>query len=399
MIAFLAARNLVRSRTRTLLLWLGISVSGALLYDMVMLAGGLAASFEAAVRDMSFELRLAPRGVLPFTADAALRDGSRVLAVVRSDPRVARALGFYGTTLYWRRPGSAGPLRAAFVMACAEPAPEVFRVAAGRLDAAAVRGGVLINRHLARAAGVGVGDTLEIAAPPDAQVQRQAREVRLPVAAVGDFRFDTATQNSCMLPTELAQALRGVRAEDPLSLVTVRLRRPADAPAVARDLRARLPQAEVYQVQDLVRKVRAQLSYFTQFSAILGALSFAVAWLLISTLLVLSLNDRLGEMAVLGAIGLRPARLVALMLTESLAFVAIGVPSGLLLGLATARYLDRLLLRGPGLPADLHFFVATPAATAETVALLALAGALGALGPMRRVARLPIAATLHEAAP
>ena len=56
-----------------------------------------------------------------------------------------------------------------------------------------------------------------------------------------------------------------------------------------------------------------------------------------------------------------------------------------------------LLLRGPGLPADLHFFVATGAATLRTVALLFLAGALGALYPMIRVARLPISSTLHEA--
>jgi putative ABC transport system permease protein len=101
---------------------------------------------------------------------------------------------------------------------------------------------------------------------------------------------------------------------------------------------------------------------------------------------------------VLRAIGLRPARLVAVLLAESLAFVAVSVPSGLLVGLVTARWLDALLLQGPGLPADLHFFVATPAATLRTVALLFLAGTLGALYPMIRAAGLPVAATLHESA-
>ena len=46
MIFFLARRNLLRNRARTVLLWLGISVSGALLYDMVMLSGGLRPTME-----------------------------------------------------------------------------------------------------------------------------------------------------------------------------------------------------------------------------------------------------------------------------------------------------------------------------------------------------------------
>ncbi|MBI5837682.1 MAG: FtsX-like permease family protein [Candidatus Eisenbacteria bacterium] len=398
MIGFLAVRNLVRSRSRTLLLWLGISVSGALLYDMVMLSGGLEASFHSILKEMNFDLRLTPRGVLPFSAGAVLRDGTRVLAVVRSDPRVEKTLGFFGTTLYMRRAGALrGEPVSTFATAATGVTPELFRVRAGRADSVTARTSVLLNRHLAAQLGVGVGDTVEVSGPRDSEVQRAARTARLPVAALGDFRFDTSHQNSCIVPMNVALDLRGAREEDPLSLVTVNLRRASDADAVARDLRARLPEAEVYRVDDLVRRVHGQLSYFTQFSAILGALSFAVAWLLISTLLVLSLNDRLGEMAVLRALGIRPVRLVWMLLAESLLFVAVSVPSGLVLGLVTSRFLDRLLLSGPGLPADLHFFVATPAATWQTVALLFLAGVLGALVPMTRVARLPISATLHEA--
>jgi putative ABC transport system permease protein len=201
-----------------------------------------------------------------------------------------------------------------------------------------------------------------------------------------------------LVPLSVALRLRGTEAQDPLSLMAIRLHRSSDAPAVAREFRRRFPQCEVYETRDLLTRLRGQLSYFTQFSAILGSMSFIVAWLLITTLLVLSLNDRVGEFAVLRAVGIRPGRLVAVVLLESLAFVLISVPSGLLLGLFVAGRLDALLLRGPGLPMDLHFFVATPAATWKTVALLFLAGALGALYPMLRVARLPIASTLHEAA-
>lgn len=396
MVFFLAWRNLLRSRTRTLLLWIGISVSGALLYDMVMLSGGLEASFGTMLKQMNLDIRLTPRGALPFTADAEIRQGTPLVEEIRRDPRVASVQGYYGTTLYWRARPSDGP-RPAFVIGVAGPAPEMFRVSTPGARTPTSPPSVWLNRHLAAEAGARVGDTLEIAGPPSDAVIRGETRVRLPVGAVGEFRFDSATQNSFLAPLDVARRLRGSEDKDPLSLIALRLVRPSESPEVAADLRRRFPQCEVYETRDLLARVRGQLTYFTQFSAILGSMSFIVAWLLISTLLVLSLNDRVGEFAVLRAVGIRPARLVQVMLVESLVFVLVSVPSGLLLGLVTAGRLDALLLQGPGLPADLHFFVATGAATLKTVALLFLAGALGALYPMIRVARLPIASTLHEA--
>jgi hypothetical protein len=89
---------------------------------------------------------------------------------------------------------------------------------------------------------------------------------------------------------------------------------------------------------------------------------------------------------------------VRVLLLEGVFAVVLSLPTCLLLGWITARQLDEILRSSPGLPVELHFFVATPGATLSTLGLLLLAGALGALAPMLRVARLPIAATLHESA-
>ena len=397
MVLFLAIRNLLRSRTRTLLLWVGISVSGALLYDMVMLAGGLETSFSIVLKQMNFDLRMTPRGMLPFSSDAVVHGGTAMLAEIRTDPRIESVRGFYGTTLFWRRSARDAPAPA-FVLASRERVPEIFRVTRGDRDAATGRRSVALSEHLAVSSHSGPGDSLLISGPPSGAALRGDEAVQLPVGAIGEFRFDAPGQNSLLVPFDVALRLRGTEALDPLSLVAIRLHQASEAPAVARDFRRRFPQCEVYETRDLLKRLRGQLSYFSQFSAILGSMSFIVAWLLITTLLVLSQNDRVGEFAVLRAVGLKPGRLVQVALLESLAFVLISVPSGLLLGLFVAGRLDALLLRGPGLPVNLHFFVATSAATWKTVALLFLAGALGALYPVLRVARLPIAATLHEAA-
>jgi hypothetical protein len=61
-----------------------------------------------------------------------------------------------------------------------------------------------------------------------------------------------------------------------------------------------------------------------------------------------------------------------------------------------AVWLDGILKRMPGIPADLHFFVFESRALAVHLTLLAATALLAALYPMRIVARLPIATTLRK---
>jgi ABC-type lipoprotein release transport system permease subunit len=61
-----------------------------------------------------------------------------------------------------------------------------------------------------------------------------------------------------------------------------------------------------------------------------------------------------------------------------------------------AGWLDAILKRMPGIPAQMHFFVFEPQALLLHVALLGATAILAASYPMRIVARLPIAATLRN---
>jgi putative ABC transport system permease protein len=129
---------------------------------------------------------------------------------------------------------------------------------------------------------------------------------------------------------------------------------------------------------------------------VLVTVTLSFAFLLITVLLTVSVNQRLGEIAALRALGFSRRRVVADVICESGLIVGIGGAMALPLGMALARWLDRILKVMPGIPVELHFFVFEPRAVVVHVALLVATAILAALYPMRIVARLPIAATLRN---
>jgi putative ABC transport system permease protein len=169
-------------------------------------------------------------------------------------------------------------------------------------------------------------------------------------------------------------------------------------PALAARLRQRFPELEVNSVADLVVEARKRLVYFTQLSFILGTMSLIVAVLLIGTLLTITVNERLGEIATLRAIGVSRGTVMLQVLAEGVALTLLGGGLGVLLGLATARYLDAILTSFPGLPAAFSFFV--PRAGTLTLAgvVLLVTGSLAGLYPAWLASRAPIAATLRAEA-
>jgi putative ABC transport system permease protein len=140
------------------------------------------------------------------------------------------------------------------------------------------------------------------------------------------------------------------------------------------------------------------LSYFRQLAVILGAVSLIVGFLLVTTLMTVSVNERIGEIAVMRAIGVRRERIVAQIVVEAGAMMLVAAPLGLGLGLVTARYLDSILARFPGLPERIDFFLFQPRAAWTALGLLALSGILSGIYPAWRGASLGIATTLRQEA-
>lgn len=90
MIARLALAALTRRRTRTALTIAGVAVAAAMLLDMVMLGSGMRESFRGFIDQQGFQLRLAPRGTMPFDSEATVGGATALVAALRADPDIAR---------------------------------------------------------------------------------------------------------------------------------------------------------------------------------------------------------------------------------------------------------------------------------------------------------------------
>ncbi len=388
-------KSLGRHPLRTALSLAGIAVAAAMLLDMVMLSGGIDKSFADLLLGRGYQMRLTPKGTLPFDTEATMADASGIVASLRRDPAVEAAGALLGTSLYGRTGDSLVTL---FGYGIEPEAQSVYHVTSGRDLLPGDTSGVLLSEPAARLLGAAVGDSVTLAGRLDPQVVTAAVGRRVVVRGMVRWIYDYRGQPSVGTVLPVMQRLSRQAADDRASVILVKAREDAEVPALAARLRARLPQVEVSTVTDLVAHFRARLVYFRQLSYILGSMSLIVAVLLIGTLLTITVNERLGEIATLRAIGVSRATIVRQVLAEGTALTAAGAALGILLGLLTARYLDAILTSFPGLPAAFSFFVPRADTLTFAALVLLLTGSLAGLYPAWLAARAPIAATLRAEA-
>lgn len=387
-------RNLSRHPLRTALSLAGIAVASAMLLDMVMLSGGLERSFERLLLSRGYQIRLSPKGTLPLDTEATVSAARDLIRDVRADSAVVAAGGVLGGTLYGRR----GDSLVTFVGYGIDPtAQALYDVTLGEDLGPHDTLGVLLSGEAAAALRAEPGDIVRIIGGLDPQLAGAGSERGLVVRGIVRWLYDFRGQRSVGVVLSLMQRLtRG--GEDRVSVVMVRVQPDADVPAVAARLAAAHPRIQVNSVADLVRQVRERLVYFRQLSYILGSVSLTVTVLLVATLLAITVNERLGEIATLRAIGVSRATVIGQVMVEGTALTVLGTALGVVLGLLTARRLDAILTSFPGLPAAISFFVPDARTLVVAGTVLLAAGGLAGLYPAWLAARAPIAATLRAEA-
>jgi putative ABC transport system permease protein len=256
----------------------------------------------------------------------------------------------------------------------------------------------VVSDTFLRLTGARLGDTLEVAAGFDPQLRSYQGRRRLVVVGRARFFYTSAEQAVAAIPLATLQAMGGAERADRVSLFMVRTRASADAEAVRRWIDQQLPGVTAISTDTALRQVDERLGYFRQLAFILGAISLVVGFLLVTTLVTVSVNERLGEIAVLRAIGVSRAHVIQQIVLEGFALNLAGALLGLALGLVTARYLNAILSDFPGLPAAFDFFLFQPRAAYTALGLLFLSGVLASVYPSWRAASLPLATTLRQEA-
>jgi putative ABC transport system permease protein len=366
-----------------------------MLLDMVMLSGGIEKSFAEMLLARGYQIRLTPKGTLPFDTEATLPSAARATAIVLRDPEVEAAGAVLGASLYGRRGDTLVTL---FGYGIQPDAQALYTLTSGRDLVPGDTAGVLLSQPAARLLRAGVGDTVTVLGRLDPQIVTAVVGRRLAVRGLVRWVYDYRGQPSIGAVLPVIQVLAGKRTGDQASLLMVKTRQDSAAGRVAARLRKALPQLEVNSVADLVRHFKQRLVYFRQLSYILGTMSLVVTVLLIATLLTITVTERLGEIATLRAIGISRRTVLREVLVEGVTLTLIGGSIGILLGLATARYLDSILTSFPGLPAAFSFFVPRRESLTRAALVLLLTGSLAALYPAWLASRAAIAPTLRAEA-
>lgn len=364
---------------------------GALLFDMLLLSRGLVLSFRDLLDRAGFDVRVLATDTLPFSGPR-LERASQLASVIAALPEVEAVQQV--RVVDAEVAGADFARHVAFIGADPRARP-VWTMVEGR-EMSPTNGSTLVmNRHLARM----------LHATPDSRVALRGRcgasegapAVTFTVNGIADFPFDAATADTVAGTLSAAARLCGRMTDDMADLLLIRARPTAGADAAAAAIRRARPNLHVVTSEDLVQQFkRTQFSYFRQMSVVLATVTLFFGFLLVAVLLTVSVNQHLGEIATLRAVGLTRRRVVTGIVWESAILVGIGAIVALPLGAALSEWLDGILRRMPGVPADLHFFVFEWRAVALHALLLAIAALAAAIYPMRIVAVLPIAATLRR---
>jgi putative ABC transport system permease protein len=385
----MAWRSLVRQPARAALGILGVAAVGALLFDMLLLSHGLVVSMRDLLERTGYDVRVTATQELPRNGPR-MREAHELLRTIEALPQVGGALALrYAEASIDRTNGTAMTVSFEGVAGTAARAWTVLR---GRDVSAA--GEIVVNNAVAEAAHVAPGATLLVRAAC-AEGSQALPPVSLRVTGIADFPFELTNENTIGSLLETTTAACGGETPDEADLILVTSA--GDPDAAVNAIRRARPDIGAASNEEVIGRIeRTGFTYFRQISTVLTTVTLSFAMLLIAVLLTVSINQRLGEIAALRALGLSRTRLVTDVLCESALIVGTGGALSLPLGIALAAALDDILKRMPGIPADIHFFVYQRSALEWHVALLAITALFAALYPMRIVARLPIAATLRD---
>jgi putative ABC transport system permease protein len=389
----LARASLIRHRARTILAVLGVAVAAAMLLDMVMLATGMRESFRELLVSRGFDIRLAPKGTLPFDTDATIPSVSAVTAVLRSNPDIREISPVLGASIHIQ----AGARDVSATILGIDPAVQGdYEFLSGRdvtTPDAMVANDSLIKRLHAR-----IGDTLSVAIGYDPQTRTYSGQRKLILTGRVRFIYGAAEQLSAAVRRETLEEMGGPASRDRASLFMVRVRKGADPDRVREWIETYIPTVSAISVATAIAQVDQRLSYFRQLAVILGSVSLLVGFLLVTTLVTVSVNERAGEIAVMRAIGVSRTHIVEQIVAEGVVISIVGALLGLGLGLVTARYLNGILSMFPGLPMAIDFFLFQPVAAWSALGLLAASGIAAGIYPAWRAASLPISETLRREA-
>jgi putative ABC transport system permease protein len=393
MIRHLAWASLRRHTTRTALAILGVAVAAAMLLDMVMMSTGLRESFRDLLLSRGYNLRLAPKGTLPFDTDATIDSASVIMSRLAANPEILKITPELGGTIHFPVDGK---VVTSSVLGVNPETQGTYEIVTGHDPRADDE--IVVNQDFLKASGTKVGDTIDVATGYNPQLHTYSGSRKLIISAKARFLYGSANQLASAVRLKTLQEMGGPSRADVASLFMIEVRDVSRVEIVSRDIERQFPSVSALSIATALAQVDERLSYFRQLAFMLGTVSLIVGFLLVTTLVTVSVNERIGEITVMRALGVSRAHVIQQIVLEGIVITLSGAILGLGLGLITARFLNSILSSFPGLPVAIDFFLFQPRAAWSALGMLSLSGIAAGIYPSWRAASLPIATTLREEA-
>jgi lipoprotein-releasing system permease protein len=381
---------------------LGIALGVAALIIVLSVMNG----FQKEVRDRMLSVVAHVEVFAP--GGAALPDLARTLAEVRANPDVVGAAPFVSAQALLAR----GDEMKGVMVRGIDPAQEgqVTEIADENRHAIDTltpgRFNVVLGVDLARSLGVGVGDKVTLVAP-SGQITPAGIVPRLKQMTVsGMFRSGHYEYDSALVLLHHEDAERLFRLEGPTG-VRVRLKDLHEAPRVTQALAHTLSGNLL--IRDWTQQNRtwfAAVQVEKRMMFIILTLIVAVAAFNLVSTLVMTVQDKRADIAILRTLGASPASIMGVFVVQGAAVGVIGTLAGLLLGLLVAFNIDVIvpaiehLLGVTFLPKDIYLISRMPSDPQEgdivPIAIISLLMALAAtLYPSWRASRVNPAEALR----
>ncbi|HMF94859.1 MAG TPA: FtsX-like permease family protein, partial [Vicinamibacterales bacterium] len=353
----LAWRTVRRYRAQTLLAITGVAVIGALLFDMLLLSRGLLLSFSDLLDRAGYDIRIVGGGGL--TLRFPIAKSADVVRDVAALPGVQRVVSIRLLPALMQVAVRTRPVDVTLV-GISEAVAGVWTIVRGdNLPNGSSAAGcpLVVGRQLADSLGLGPGAGVHVIAEPPG-VTSALPAVTCHVVGVAQFAFSAAGADDVATTSDAFQRAAAEGEPGDADLILIASRPDVARADVVTAIQRRHQGLAVYSNDDVVEQFnRNGFAYFRQISIVLSSLTMVFVFLLVATLLTVSVNQRLGEIAALRAIGIARTRVAAMLLWESALLVGVGGLLAIPLGEALAVGLDHILRQMPGLPEQLHFFV------------------------------------------
>jgi ABC-type lipoprotein release transport system permease subunit len=334
----IAYRDLGRNRRRSILSLVAVALGLGLL---ILLHGYLAGVVDEAMQN---DIRLRT-GHVQIRADSyeeerlslqwrdLLADPSGLTAGANAMPEVRAAAPVLWATAILNTVEDSAGLRIYGV----DPTSPIYipiqeAMVTGAFLAADDRSGILIGRRLANDLGIDVGQTVNLTVVnADGQVEEAIFTVR-GLFATGIYQYD---QSAVFMPLARAQTFTGAGGR--ASAIILLLHNQGDAERVAAMLAA--PDAVTLTWRDINQLLLQAIEGSTIFYLFLDVIVMLVVAVVIANTLLMSVFERIREMGILAALGMKGRQIVLMFILEAVILGLAGIAVGVVIGSVGVAYL------------------------------------------------------------